>query len=105
MSSDYHPAWCDPKHCTAYLWQDHDAHRSEAVVVPTEDHNVSVFIYRAADPDGTGERIELAELEAATAENWHTVGQEFFQADLSMPLRMAAELQDALAAMRHLVDA
>jgi len=61
----HHPIWCSPLLCNAYPSQPHDReyHRSEPLMLPTESPRSAFFVHRGASPDGSGEYIEIAELE------------------------------------------
>jgi hypothetical protein len=68
-----HPAWCCRRHCTAYAPAgavDRRYHRSEPLVLPTDDPLVRWYVHLAADPDGSEPYIELAELEAPVPDPW-----------------------------------
>jgi hypothetical protein len=60
-----HPSWCSLAHCNAYPIRprDREYHRSEPLVVSTEDPGVALFVHRGADRDGSEEYIEKAELD------------------------------------------
>jgi hypothetical protein len=65
MSRRWHPSWCVRKYCTAYPKRPHDReyHRSEPLIVVTEDPDVAVFVHRSADPEDGAEFIEITELD------------------------------------------
>ena len=66
------PGWCDRASCSAYSTdQDKLYHRSVPVIISTDDPRVMIYIHRGANPDGSGEYIELAELEEPILPPWY----------------------------------
>jgi hypothetical protein len=98
----YHPSWCARTACTAYgvegdseggyeLW-----HRSEPVVIPTDDPHVSLFIHRFAEPDGSNECLELAMLKVASPTPWYLTPTN---RELVLPHQSAGAMYEAMAAL------
>ncbi|WP_238006128.1 hypothetical protein KZZ52_51700 [Dactylosporangium sp. AC04546] len=71
MSEELHPNWCSRAVCTAYGPAADEYHRSEPIVVRTDDPRVDLFISKVADPDGTNEYIEITALERDDQQPWH----------------------------------
>ncbi|WP_433079438.1 hypothetical protein ACQP1P_40160 [Dactylosporangium sp. CA-052675] len=71
MSEELHPDWCSRVACTAYGSDADQYHRSEPIVVPTEDPRVDLFISKVADRDGLDEYIKIAKLERHASPAWH----------------------------------
>ncbi|MFF5232798.1 hypothetical protein [Dactylosporangium sp. NPDC000521] len=81
MADEHHPEWCTRTACTAYGVDQDGYHRSEPHIIATIDPTISVVIHKGADPDGTGEYVELAEVTLTPDEPWHlsepVLGREF----------------------------
>ncbi|GAA1575560.1 hypothetical protein GCM10009827_116750 [Dactylosporangium maewongense] len=100
----YHPDWCARTACTAYgvegdrdqtfeLW-----HRSEPLVIQTDNPRVSLFIHRFAEVDGSGECLELAMLEIASAKPWYLT-DSVANRELVLPRESADAMFLAMAAL------
>lgn len=78
MNTLYHPDWCSLGACTAYSascdpeesalerW-----HRSEPVVIKTDDPNARLFVHWFAEADGSGEYLEVSMLETSDEQPWY----------------------------------
>jgi hypothetical protein len=71
MVTQPHPDWCAHAACTAYTPDGDRYHRSEPLVVKTDDPAISLFISKIADPDGDGEHIEMSMLQLSEGQPWH----------------------------------
>jgi hypothetical protein len=71
MGDEQHPSWCDRASCSAYAVLDKQYHRSAPVIIATEDPGVRIYPHRGANADGTGEYVELAELEEPVLDPWY----------------------------------
>jgi len=90
--SETHPHWCSPTSCTAYsdAMTDLLYHRSEPVIIPTEDDWINIYIYRIADSDGRFEYVEVAELDEPVHEPWYLQDpRDRHGAELSLRLEAA----------------
>jgi hypothetical protein len=92
-----HPSWCSRRQCTAYPVRpmDREYHRSEPLVVPTEDPDVAVFVHRGADPDGGKEYIEIAELELPLDGPFYEERPRYGQ-EIILPVPVADALRRAI---------
>jgi len=102
MSNEAHPYWCHPASCTAFGEEmDRQYHRSEPVIIGTVDPGLMIYVHRGANPDGSGEYVELAEFEEPILEPWYlnppcaNRGTE-----LNMALETADELHTAIRSLR-----
>jgi len=94
-----HPSWCTRKHCTAYPMQpvDREYHRSEPLIVSTEDPGVAVYVHRSADPDGSAQYVEIVELDIPFDGPSFEARARFGQ-ELILPLPIAEALRQAIGA-------
>lgn len=68
-----HPDWCSRAACTAYVQGGDEYHRSEPLVVKTDDPAVGLYVCKLADPDGGEEFIEFSLLEHTDSKPWHLI--------------------------------
>src|SRR5688572_17398371 len=95
-----HPHWCSAASCTAYSTELTDLlyHRSEPVVIPSEDDRIKIYVFRMADADGAVEHVELAYLEEPIGTPWYLhepCGGG--PTELVMPIDVAGQVQSAIA--------
>lgn len=69
MNAQHHPDWCSPSACTAYGPMADEFHRSEPIVVKTDDPVLCLYVYKVAD--GGGEFVEMSLLEPLDGMPWH----------------------------------
>ncbi|MET7426634.1 hypothetical protein [Dactylosporangium sp. NPDC005555] len=77
MSTHYHPDWCGLAACTAY-GVSHDPggllerwHRSEPLVIKTNDPTARLFVHWFAEADGSDEHLEVSMLETSDEQPWY----------------------------------
>ncbi|GAA3232700.1 hypothetical protein ACFO1B_21120 [Dactylosporangium siamense] len=101
MNAQTHPDWCARRVCTAYLPGADEYHRSEPLVVKTDDPAINLFISKIADPDGSHEHIELSMLQLSDGQPWHLT-EPLAGRELLLP---SAAADAACRALAELVDA
>jgi len=101
MGDEQHPHWCDPASCSAFaMLLDKQYHRSSPVIVATEDPDIKIYLHRGADADGTGEYVELAELEEPVLDPWYeNAPLNGRGVELNMDLQTAEQVHAAIAAL------
>ena len=101
MGDEEHPYWCDPASCSAFASLDKQYHRSPPTVIATEDWRIKIYLHRGANPDGTGEYVELAELEEPVLDPWYeNAPLNGRGVELNMDLQIAERVHAAIAALR-----
>ncbi|MDG6105454.1 hypothetical protein Daura_47285 [Dactylosporangium aurantiacum] len=98
MIAEYHPDWCSRAACTAYTEVGDDLHRSEPVVIKTDDPTVELFVFKTAYMDGTHEYIEMAKLEVPTVRPWH-LSEPVLGTELILPMSSATAALRAVAVL------
>ena len=98
MSLGYHPSWCALDACTAYVEHSDELHRSEPVVVETDDPTVELFVFKTANPDGRSVCIELVKLTVPTALSWH-LSEPLLGTELVLPMTSAEAVSRAVAVL------
>ncbi|MER7279031.1 hypothetical protein ABT369_31790 [Dactylosporangium sp. NPDC000244] len=98
MNSAYHPDWCSEAACTAYLDEADQLHRSEPIVIETDDPTVELYVFKTAYDDGSGEYIEMVKLDVPTVRPWH-LSKPFLGVELILPVSSAAAVLQAVAAL------
>ncbi|MFI5915725.1 hypothetical protein [Dactylosporangium sp. NPDC051541] len=73
-------------------------HRSEPVVIASGDGATALYLYRTADPDGTGEFVTVAKLEAPPQEVWYLT-EPIGGREILIPHASADAARNALAAL------
>ncbi|GAB3868123.1 hypothetical protein ACFPIJ_23860 [Dactylosporangium cerinum] len=96
MNTQPHPDWCARTACTAYLPDGDEYHRSEPLVVKTDDPAINLFISKIADPDGSDEHIELSILQLSDGQPWHLT-EPTANRELLLPTTTADAVRRALA--------
>src|SRR4051812_5724453 len=77
METEAHPDWCTRTACTAYEMGRGDGdqferwHRSDPLVVKTDDASVDLLIHKFAEVDGTDEHIEVAAMKLPIEQPWY----------------------------------
>lgn len=90
-----HPDWCVRTACTAYVPDGDEYHRSEPVVVKTDDPAINLFICKLADPDGTDEHIEIAMLQLSEGQPWYLT-EPIANREILLPRDSADAVRQAL---------
>jgi len=71
------------------------------VVIATDERNITIYVHRGANPDGTNEYVELAEFDGRIAEPWYeTLAHERCGLELNMDLELAERVSTAISAVR-----
>ena len=101
MSERSHPRWCARRFCTAYATAvEEQLHRSEPIVIATDDPRIAIYVHRDAAPDGSQSFVDITELEGRVAEPWYLHEPcERWSAELMLPVGLAEKLQSAIAAL------
>ena len=101
----WHPTWCDPASCTAYSdnLEDELVHRSAPVVIATEDEELSIYLHRWAEADGSDGHITISEREGEICEPWYfgIPRMRRGEAEMLLDLDRAVQIHDALDALTH----
>jgi hypothetical protein len=97
-SGGHHPDWCSRHACTAYVEQADELHRSEPVVIETDDPTINVFVYRTADPGGDAEYIEMVKLTVPSARPWY-LAEPLPGTELVLPVASAGAISRAVAVL------
>ncbi|GAA0723579.1 hypothetical protein [Dactylosporangium roseum] len=98
MNAEYHPDWCARNACTAYVEDGDELHRSEPMVIKTDDPTVDLFVYKTAGPDGATEYIEMARLDVPTEQSWH-LSEPVLGTELVLPMSSAGAVVRAMAVL------
>lgn len=98
MKPEYHPDWCSRAACTAYLDNGDELHRSEPVVIKTDDPGVELFIAKTANRSGGGVCVEMAKLNVPTVQPWH-LSEPVDGTELVLPLQTASAMVRAAAVL------
>jgi hypothetical protein len=98
MTPEYHPDWCSRTACTAYLEDGDELHRSEPIVIKTDDPGVALFIAKTANRSGTGACIEIAKLSVPTTQPWH-LSEPVDGTELVLPTQTASAMMRAAATL------
>jgi hypothetical protein len=98
MVTEYHPDWCSRAACTAYLDEGDEFHRSEPVVIKTDDPMVEIYAFKTAYQDGTDEYIEMVKLHVPAMEPWH-LARPVLGVELVLPIASATAVLRAVAVL------
>lgn len=71
MTSAFHPAWCSPEACSVADPTLEPYHRSEPIILPTDDPGVSLYLYREAYEDCSAEFLVMVKLVVADDQPWY----------------------------------
>jgi hypothetical protein len=81
---------------------DRQYHRSKPVVIGTDDPGIMIYVHRGANPDGSGDYVELAELEEPIVDPWYLNAPHGADrgVEINMDLVIADHVYAALSALR-----
>lgn len=101
MSHEQHPDWCDRASCSAFSELYKRYHRSSPTVIATQDADTWIYVHRGANPGGTGEYVEVTELDEPVREPWYeNATLNGHGVELNMDLATADKVHTAIAALQ-----